>query len=362
MLDNRTNHKYLPPQPGELPPNLGCARRWGALALLAFFICAGLTQRWEQKMRLAGEGVLTRGDNPELPLTVMNRAASSRPAGGPQQFQRVEESNGKCSAEYGCLNFNNDPLRISFSITSRDLAAYNQGYGYLDSELAALSQWQKKALDEAYQHAVKNRLGQEELNKMGAAVKSEYKSKYRNFLVSRGFEFQQGNVLVADIPAIVKRNVKNLRQIALQIEGAAQKQDYDSDEIIAAVLSLVQTAIVYDNVPMVIKGRQTGGLYPPLETLARGRGDCDTKTTLLASVLLNWSKIKLVGVGIPNHYLMGVLRNPAKGDAFVEYNGLRYVLLEPAGPAWLAPGSIGTSTTALLNSGQSLTIEPISAN
>ena len=113
---------------------------------------------------------------------------------------------------------------------------------------------------------------------------------------------------------------------------------------------------------MLINGRQTGGIYPPLETLARGRGDCDTKGALLASILLNWSKMKLVGVGVPEHYLMGVLGNPAKGDAFVEYEGLHYILMEPAGPAWLPPGAVGPLTTALLNSGSATAIEPFTAN
>jgi hypothetical protein len=82
----------------------------------------------------------------------------------------------------------------------------------------------------------------------------------------------------------------------------------------------------------------------------RGWGDCDTKTGLLASILSNWPGMKLVGVSVPGHYLMGVLRIPDKRDVFVEYDGLQYVLVEPAGPAWLPPGSVSDFTTNLLQS------------
>jgi len=140
--------------------------------------------------------------------------------------------------------------------------------------------------------------------------------------------------------------------------AALAQQGQGSSETIGAALSLVQTAFRYEVVPMVVNGRQTGGIYPPLEAVAKGSGDCDTKSALLAGILLNWNKIKLIGIGVPDHYLMGVLRNPAKGDAFVEYQGLRYVLMEPAGPAWLPPGMVGPLTTALLNSGAALAIEP----
>jgi hypothetical protein len=58
---------------------------------------------------------------------------------------------------------------------------------------------------------------------------------------------------------------------------------------------------------------------------------------------------------------MGLLRNPAKGDAFVEYKGMRYVLMEPAGPGWLPPGMVDRNTTALLNARGNLKIEPFSA-
>ena len=89
-----------------------------------------------------------------------------------------------------------------------------------------------------------------------------------------------------------------------------------------------------------------------------GWGDCDTKTGLLASLLSNWGQMKMVGVSVPGHYLMGVLLIPDKGDVFLEYKGLQYVLVEPAGPAWLPPGQVGEETMHLLSGREGYKIEP----
>jgi hypothetical protein len=262
------------------------------------------------------------------------------------------------TADYGFTNFNNDPLTITFAIPAKELAAYRLEYGFTAAERSAIDQWQKTAIEEAYKQAVKNRQNQEQLNRAGEKIALEYKARLVNFYNSRGFALLEGNILVADIPGMVKRNVRKVKSVALSLNNSAERLGYDSDSIIAAATSFIQTAVLYENVPMEVKGRQTGGVYPPLETLAVGKGDCDTKSGLLGSILLNWDRMKVVGVGVPGHYLIGILRNPAKGDAFVEYKGARYVLAEPAGPGWLPIGTVDKRTLALLNASDKIKIEP----
>ena len=65
-----------------------------------------------------------------------------------------------------------------------------------------------------------------------------------------------------------------------------------------------------------------------------------------------------VGVAVPGHYLMAVRRLPGKGDLFVRHEGLEYVLIEPAGPAWLEPGRVGTHTAELLKGSEGYKVEP----
>src|SRR6185369_13092630 len=306
---------------------------------------------WQERLDCEGTGVVLRGSSEQAA-----RVQATRQGSKSQSSQKLRETNGTIIADYGFLNFNNDQLTLTFSIPVKELAAYRLEYGYTASEKAAIDQWQQAAVEDAYKNAVKRRQTQEQLDQAGELIAKEYRSRLANFYRSRGFSLLDRNLLVADIPEIVRRNVRRVKGIALSLNSSGERLGYDSDSIIAAALSFVQTAILYENVPMEIKGRQTGGVYPPLETLSSGKGDCDTKSALLAAILLNWNRIKVVGVGVPNHYLVGILRNPAKGDAFVEYKGARYVLVEPAGPGWLQPGSVDRRTLSLLNASDKVRI------
>ena len=66
----------------------------------------------------------------------------------------------------------------------------------------------------------------------------------------------------------------------------------------------------------------------------------------------------MVGIAVPGHYLMAIRRIPGKGDMFVRYEGLEYVLVEPAGPAWLEPGQVGVHTKELLAGREGYRVEP----
>jgi hypothetical protein len=90
-----------------------------------------------------------------------------------------------------------------------------------------------------------------------------------------------------------------------------------------------------------------------------GQGDCDTKTAVIASILMNWPNLKMVGLAIPGHYLMAVHRIPRNGDVFIEYEGIPYVMIESAGPAWLPPGEVGETTADYLGAGKNFRIQPL---
>jgi hypothetical protein len=122
---------------------------------------------------------------------------------------------------------------------------------------------------------------------------------------------------------------------------------------------MVQTAVAYRVPPKVVAGKDLLGVLPPPMTLSEGWGDCDTKTALLASLLSSWQSVKMVGISIPGHYLMGVQRIPGPRDAYVEVKGLPYVLLEPAGPGALPPGRGGEHTLSYLKAGGAYSVEPL---
>ena len=277
---------------------------------------------------------------------------------GPHTSQKISKTASSRTAQYDFQNFTGDKLEVSFSIAEKDFAAYNDAWGYRQEGLDALKTWKSAARQKALQTAEKAGQSQAQLDAAIADVDKAYKAKQRDYLSERGFALEPGGVVVVDMPALVRKNAPLIKPLSLSFGRIASDHHYGSADIIGSVLSFVQTAMFYKEPDSVIDGKHNGGLLPPLTSVAYGWGDCDTKTGVISSILANWPDIKMVGVSVPGHFLMGVLQIPDKGDTFLEYQGLQYVLLEPAGPAWLPPGHVGEQTSVLLAGRDGVKIEP----
>lgn len=238
-----------------------------------------------------------------------------------QSFQRVRALPDAYSVQYGFLNFNQDSLDVSYQVGKPAFDRYLSQYGYRMKEVHA-------APDVAA------------------------------YMRQRGFKIVGDHRVAVDMPLIVKRNAPLLKPVALAIDKVAQERGYGSGDLLGAVLSLVQTAMLYKVPPAVVGDLHTGGILPPVASFIRGWGDCDTKSGVAASILANWPHMRMVGIAAPDHYLLAVLRIPNKGDMYVDYEGLQYVLVEPAGPAWLPPGTVSEHTADLLAAGGDYQIEP----
>ncbi len=271
--------------------------------------------------------------------------------------QKIFREGASLKAEYSFINFNKDGLSVSFAMAEKDYKRYLADYGYSDADLAILNSWRENARQAAWK-AVVPKGGKAAGEKALAEVETEYDTRLRALLHSRGMALRLGNKVECDIPLIVKRNAKLLNPLAMALQKVAVEKSYAEEDIVGAALSLVQTAVRYKIPPPIENGLHTGGLWPPGRTLLGGWGDCDTKTALLAGILSSWKGMRMVGVAVPGHYLMAIRRLPGKGDIFVRYEGLEYVLVEPAGPAWLEPGRVGVHTTELLAGAEGYKVEP----
>lgn len=257
-----------------------------------------------------------------LSRTQAEDGAEPLPAGA--SFNRNKIADGAYEVSYGFRNFNQDDLRLSFVVVQAELEASLKEFG-----------WRKTDVDQIRD-----------------------KKKVLEYFHSRGFRVLPGDVVSADVPLMVRRNTKRLNAMALALSHESEARHYGSDDVIGAAAALIQTAVQYRIPPDIDHGYHIGGIYPPPRTLVYGWGDCDTKTALLGSILANWDGTHAVGIALPEHYLMGIERVPRQGDAFVEYKGTQYVLVEPAGPAWLPPGTVGEHTQAMLDQISGVPIEP----
>ncbi|MDE2512123.1 MAG: hypothetical protein KGL74_13445 [Elusimicrobia bacterium] len=279
-------------------------------------------------------------------------------ADGPRTFQRIQKTPQYRASEYGFTSFNQQHLRISYKIAEADFQRYNAAYGYRPEDIEALRVWRDNATQSSYRLAVSLHKNQAAVDAAAARIQQEYEKKLLQYLEDRGFVMEKGGVTRIDMPAVVRRNGPQIKPLAQTFERIATQNGYGSMDIIGAVLSFAQTAVKYRQPDDVYKGKHTGGILPPITTVVLGWGDCDTKTALVSSILSNWAQMRMVGISVPGHYLMAVLQIPDKGDMFVEYKGLQYILLEPAGPAWLPPGKVADETVAQLNGSDGYKIYP----
>ncbi|UPT72463.1 MAG: hypothetical protein M0D55_10775 [Elusimicrobiota bacterium] len=337
------------------------ARAWYAVLLSGAFVSARLGFNADRRMTVwPVEGMALYGqssddEDDEMPT---GQGPAQNTGNGPRTYQRLQKTGGYRAATYGFQNFNRDKIEVSYQIPEKDFRPYNESFGYTKEGINELKAWKETARKSAFNLAVKQGKSQAQLDAAVAAIDKEYDVKVKEYLASHGFRMLKGNVVTVDMPKLVAKNAALIKPLSLNFEKLATQRKYRSPEIIGAVLSFVQSAMYYKQPDPVYKNKHTGGVLPPITAVVVGWGDCDTKTGLLGSILSNWSQMKMVGVGVPGHYLMGVLLIPEKGDLFLEYQGLQYVLVEPAGPAWMPPGQVGEETMNLLNSREGYKIEP----
>ncbi len=258
--------------------------------------------------------------------------AMPRPDGA--SFQRKKLSDDIWELTFNFRNFNRDELEVEFTVVREELEGSLREFGY-----------SKKDLGDIFE-------------KYKTAGQATYEEKVREYFMARGFRSVDKNTVMVDIPLLIRRNMKRMNGAAYAIQKVAQQQGYDSEDTIGMAIAMIQTAVAYRIPPPEERGRHIGGVHTPPQALIDGWGDCDTKSAALASILANWRGIRGVGVSLPRHYLIGLARIPRQGDVFLEFNGVQYVLIEPAGPAWLPIGSVSEGTQAMLDSAGSIPIQP----
>jgi hypothetical protein len=253
-----------------------------------------------------------------------------------RDYQRADAgSDYKVTASF--VNFNRDPLSIAFVLPKRAVRESMDEFGYATADMDRMAQ-------------------------TCGCTQEEHDKNLENYYRSRGVGWRTSDAgwrLFVDVPEVVKRNRSRLKALAGEFDKLATARGYGPDDTLGAMLTFVQSALPYKRPPNEEGERDILGFYPPPRALEAGFGDCDTKSALLASILASFPGTRMIGVHVPKHYLVGIARVPRPGDAFIEYEGEPFVLVEPSGPARLPPGMIGPTTQAALATMAEVRIDPL---
>lgn len=237
--------------------------------------------------------------------------------------------------------FNGDALSIDFALRSSESQASAREFGVSSDELDTLMRACVASQD----------CDQDTYNKQVMQYYREHALRVREV---KGAAPR----LFVDVPQVVRRNRARVAPVAMAIRQLAAERGADRDWMVETAVALVQTGIGYRQPALREDGRKILGFYPPLRALEKGYGDCDTKSALLAAVLQNLTDTQLIGVHVPQHYLIGIAQTPRSNQAYITYQGRRYVLVEAAGPGKRQPGHIAPTTQAALDRKDGIRIDP----
>jgi len=109
----------------------------------------------------------------------------------------------------------------------------------------------------------------------------------------------------------------------------------------------------YELPPDVEGGRHTLGFRVPSAVMARGAGDCDSKSAAFCALWRHFPQRSIL-ILVPEHALVGVEGKPRADEAYVRLGNRYFVLCEVAGPGKIPPGG-----EAISGSFEYVMIEPM---
>lgn len=94
------------------------------------------------------------------------------------------------------------------------------------------------------------------------------------------------------------------------------------------------------------------GFSPPIKLVANNKGDCDSKVTLMASILKAiFPRLRVAIIYVPEHALIGLNVSHLSSDYKLQINGLDYTLAEPTGPRLIKFSDISDRSKKYIESG-----------
>ena len=118
-------------------------------------------------------------------------------------------------------------------------------------------------------------------------------------------------------------------------------RDSSPRERVEFLLRFVQD-IPYGIPPTHSNNKVISGVLPPPQIFIEKWADCDSKVLLISSILAHEPRYKILLVYLEKHLLMAFEGRPHRGDKFIIFEGRKFILADPTGPARLPLGNPGS--------------------
>lgn len=203
-----------------------------------------------------------------------------------------------------------------------------------------------------------SRQQQQQFQQQAEKLKSYYQQQWQNYLDANYYRLlrlpsgEQG--IVPDAVAIANAQESLFKSLA-QAAGE-QLRDNSRRNYYNYIGQFIQS-LPYTTLEDGIDDRGDG-FIPPNQLLYYNRGDCDSKATLLASVLRPIiPEARMAIVYLPGHAVFALAMSSTPDDVSIRHQGADFVLMEVAGPAMMKAGQISDNSAFYINSGQYRVVE-----
>lgn len=190
-------------------------------------------------------------------------------------------------------------------------------------------------------------LGAEQQRQFATLLKESYLQQQQDAWGQSG--------LLPDYPRIIEESSSELGDVAEALLQLAGGEQADPRTRLQWLLLFVQT-IPYHALQST-DGQRGSGFLLPRQVLLENRGDCDSKSVLLASL---WRylqpEIPTRLVVIPDHALLALALPAAPGEETLTLEAQLWLLVEPTGPSALPLGQLGEESRLFIKTGRYTTL------
>ena len=163
--------------------------------------------------------------------------------------------------------------------------------------------------------------------------------RLRNQVIKKSFFKKEGNILYPDFNRMIPFYMGFTSPLyALTIKTLGK--DSTPRERVEFLLRFVQD-IPYGIPPTHSNSKVISGILSPPQIFIEKWGDCDSKVLLISSILAHEPRYKILLVYLEKHLLMAFEGRPHPNDSFIVFQGSKFILADPTGPAHLQLGNPG---------------------
>ena len=168
---------------------------------------------------------------------------------------------------------------------------------------------------------------------------TEKNVRLRNQVIKKSFFKEEGNKLYPDFNRMISFYMGFTSPLyALTIKTLGK--DSTPRERVEFLLRFVQD-IPYGIPPTHSNSKVISGILSPPQVFIEKLGDCDSKVLLISSILAHEPRYKILLVYLEKHLLMAFEGRPHPNDSFIVFQGSKFILADPTGPAHLKLGNPG---------------------